>query len=138
MGRRGMECFIFEAAEKYLGIEAQYIYRIADDVKPAPVPLVPSCHVGIIYYRGNLFDVVDVGSLMGKERSLPNGNPYVILLVWDQWRLALIPDRIVGLEWIEDSNVTQAVFTKDGRTIQMITPGEIWKILSELPYGRPC
>jgi chemotaxis signal transduction protein len=131
-----MEYFIFEAAEKYLGIEAKHIYRIADDVKPTPVPLVPSCHVGIIYYRGNLFDVIDVGRLMGKEKSLPNGNPYVILLDWDQQKLGLIPDRIVGLEWIEDPNSTQTAFTKDGRTIQMITPGEIWKILSELPYGH--
>ena len=133
-----MECFIFETAEKYLGIEAQHIYRIADDVKPAPVPLVPSCYVGIIYYRGNLFDVVDMGSLMGKGRSLLNGNPYVILLKWNHRQLGLIPDRIVGLEWIEDSNGTQTVFTKAGRAIQMITPGEIWKILSELPFGRPC
>ena len=131
-----MECFIFEAAEKCLGIEARHIYRIADNIKPTPVPLVHSCHVGIIYYRGNLFDVIDVGSLMEGGESLPEGNPYVILLKWNQRRLGLIPDRIVGLEWIEDFNDTQTVFTKDGRTIQMITPEEIWKILSELPYGH--
>jgi chemotaxis signal transduction protein len=131
-----MECFVFEAPGKYLGIEAQYIYRIADDVKPAPVPLVPSCHVGIIYYRGDLFDVIDVGLLLGNESSLPNGNPYVILLKWDQRKLGLIPDRIVGLEWIEVPNGAQAVFTKDGRAIQMITPEEIWKVLSELPCGH--
>ncbi|MBW1783054.1 MAG: chemotaxis protein CheW [Deltaproteobacteria bacterium] len=131
-----MECFIFEAAEKYLGIEAQYIYRVADDVAPTPVPLTPPCHVGIIYYRGDLFDVIDMGRLLGDERSPSNGHPYVILLKWGQRKLGLIPYRIVGMEWIEDSDSTQIVITKDGRTIQMITLEEIWEILSELPYGH--
>lgn len=130
-----MECFIFEAADRYLGIEAQYIYRIEDDAQAAPVPLVPSCHVGLIYYRGDLFDVIDVGNLLGEKTSLPNGNPYIILLKWDQRKLGLIPDRIVGMEWIEENNGNQTIFTRNGRTIELMTPEQIWKILSELRYG---
>jgi len=131
-----MDCFVFEAAGKYLGIEARYIYRIADEVRPAPVPLLPSCHVGIVYYRGDLYDVVDAGRLLGKESSLGKGNPYAILLKWNQRKLGLIPDRIVGLEWIDHTRIEKNAFTGDGRTIQMITPGDIWKILSDLPYGH--
>ena len=70
-----MDCFVFEAAGKYLGIEARYVYRIANEVSPASVPLLPACHVGIIYYRGDLFDVIDVGRLLRNESSLINGNP---------------------------------------------------------------
>jgi chemotaxis signal transduction protein len=131
-----MDCFIFEAAGKCLGIEARYVYRIADDAGPAPVPLLPSCHVGIIYYRGDLFDVIDAGRLLGNESSLSDKTPYVILLKWEQRKLGLIPDRIVGIKSIEDANATPTVFTRHGHAIQMITPGEIWKILSGLPYGH--
>lgn len=130
-----MECFIFEAAEKCLGIETGYIYRIADDIQITPVPLAPPCYRGLIYFRGDLFDVTDVGSLMGKERSLPNRNPYLILLKWGQRKLGLISDKIIGITWIEDNNGSRTVFTKEGRTVELITPEKIWKILSELPYG---
>ena len=113
----------------------QYVVFQHDLVKLAFV-CYQTGNIGIIYYRGDLFDVIDVGRLLGTKKSLPNGNPYVILLKWDQRKLGLIPDRIVGMEWIEDPDRTQIVITKDGRTIQMITPEEVWKILSELPYGH--
>jgi len=131
-----MDCFVFEASGKCLGIEARYIYCIADEVRLAPVPLLPSCHVGIIYHRGDLFDVIDAGQLLGNESSLSAKTPYVILLKWDQRKLGLIPNRIVGMKSIEDVNATQTVFIRDEHAIQMITPGEIWKILSDLPYGH--
>jgi len=130
-----MECFIFEAAEKCLGIEIEYIYRIADDIQVTPVPLAPPCYRGVIYFRGDLFDVIDVGSLMGGERSLLNGNPYIILLKWGQRKLGLISDKIIGITWIEDNNGSRTVFTKEGRTVELITPEEIYKILSKLAYG---
>lgn len=134
-----MDCFIFEAAGKHLGIEAHYIYRIVDSVKPAPIPLLPSCHAGIIYDRGDLFDVIDVGRLLDKESSSPSDkSPYVILLKWNQRKLGLIPKRIIGIKWVQDTadtGTSQTVFTSEGRTIQLITPEEIWKLLSDLLYG---
>jgi len=89
----------------------------------------------VIYFRGDLFDVVDVGSLMGGERSLLNGNPYIILLKWGQRKLGLISDKIIGITWIENNNGSRTVFTKEGRTVELITPEEIYKILSKLAYG---
>ena len=130
-----MECFIFEAAEKCLGVETEYIYRIADDIQIIPVPLAPPCYRGLSYFRGDLFDVIDLGSLMGGERSLLNGNPYIILLKWGQRKLGLIPDKIIGITRIEENNGSQTVFTEEGRTTELIMPEKIWKILSELPYG---
>ncbi len=134
-----MECFIFEAADKYLGIEAQYIYRIADDIKPTPVPLVPPCYVGIVYYRGDLFDVIDIGCLLGED-PLPQARSdeiiYVILIKWEQRKLGLIPNRIIGLEWLDDPDGSKTRFTREGRTIEMITPMEIWNRMVQRPFGR--
>jgi chemotaxis signal transduction protein len=130
-----MECFIFEAAEKCLGVETEYIYRIADDIQIIPVPLASPCYRGLSYFRGDLFDVIDLGSLMGGERSLLSGNPYIILLKWGQRKLGLIPDKIIGITRIEENNGSQTVFTEEGRTTELVMPEKIWKILSELPYG---
>ena len=130
-----MDIFIFEASDHYIGIEAKYIYRIADNVSIVPVPLVPACYEGLIYYRGDLFDVIDMGRLMENEASTLHDDPYIILLKWDAGKLGLIPDRIVGMQWVETEAGTETVFNKNGDTVKLMTPDEIWSKLAGLAYG---
>jgi chemotaxis signal transduction protein len=130
-----MDIFIFEAAGHYFGIEATYIYRIADNVIIVPVPLMPSCYEGLIYYRGDLFDVVHMGRLMENEVSTLHDDPYIILLKWNAGKLGLIPDRVVGMKWIEDNGGTGTVFNERGDTVKLMTPDGIWKKLAGLAYG---
>ncbi len=130
-----MDIFIFDAASHYIGIEAKYIYRIADNVVIVPVPLMPDCYEGLIYYRGDLFDVIDMGRLMEKDASMLHDDPYIILLKWNAGKLGLIPDRIVGMQWIADEAGTETVFNENGDTVQVMTPDEIWDKLAGLAYG---
>ena len=130
-----MDIFIFEAAKNFIGIEAKYIYHIADNVKVVSVPLTPTCYEGLIYYRGDLFDVIDMGRLMEDKASSFHGDPYIILLKWDAGKLGLIPDRIVGMKWIEDDSGDRAVFNRRGDAVALMTPHEIWKMLAGLSYG---
>jgi len=90
----------------------------------------------VFYYRGDLFDVIDAGQLLGNEARISNEPPYVILLKWDQKSLGLIPERIVGMTWVEEENSHGMIFTKEGLAIHMMIPENIWKRLSELPYGH--
>ena len=130
-----MDIFIFEAAGHYFGIEARYIYRIADGVVIVPVPLMPGCYEGLIYYRGDLFDVVDMGRLMENEVSTLHDDPYIILLKWNAGKLGLIPDRFVGMKWVEDNGGTGTVFNERGDVVKLMTPDEIWSKLAGLAYG---
>ena len=130
-----MDIFIFEAAGHYIGIEAKYIYRIADSVSIVPVPLMPVCYEGLIYYRGDLFDVIDMGRFLEKEATTPHDDPYIILLKWNAETLGLIPDRIVGIKWVEDNGGTGAVFNERGDMVKLMTPGGIWKKLAGLANG---
>ncbi|MBW2708501.1 MAG: chemotaxis protein CheW [Deltaproteobacteria bacterium] len=130
-----MDIFIFEAAGHYIGIEAKYIYRVADNVSIVPVPLMPSCYGGLIYYRGDLFDVIDMGRFMEKETSSLHDDPYIILLKWDAEKVGLIPDRIVGIKWVEDDGGAEVAFNERGDTAELMTPGGIWKKLAGLAYG---
>lgn len=130
-----MDIFIFEAAGHNVAIEAKYIYRIADDVNIVPVPLMPSCYEGLIYYRGDLFDVIDMGRLMQKDASLPHDDPIIILLKWDTVKLGLIPDRIVGMKWVEHDGVSGTVIGQEGDTAKLMTPDDIWSKLAESAHG---
>jgi chemotaxis signal transduction protein len=128
-----MDIFIFEAVGQYFGIEAKYIYRIVDNVIIVPVPLMPSCYEGLIYYRGDLFDVIDMGRLMENKAGTLHDDPHIILLKWNAGKMGLIPDRIVGMKWIEEDGGT--VFNERGDTVKVMTPDGIWEKLAGLAYG---
>ena len=130
-----MDIFIFEAAGHKIAIEAKYIYRIADSVNIVPVPLMPSCYEGLFYYRGDLFDVIDMGRLMQKDASLAHEAPVIVLIKWDTGKLGLIPDRIVGMRWVEHDGVFGTVIGEEGDTVKLMTPDEIWSKLAGLSYG---
>lgn len=132
-----MDCFLFEASGERMGIAARHVYHVVDDAKPAPVPLLPSCHMGIIYYRGDLFDVIDAGRLLiGDDLAPDRRSSYVILLKWGQRKLGLLSDRILGIQRIADSDGARTVFTRDGQVIHMVTPEDIWQGLAGLSYGH--
>ena len=145
-----MELFTFKASDRYLGIETQYIYQIVTEIAITPVPLTPHCHTGLIYYRGELFDVIDIGSLLKKKNTLSTlvlsehskqptnqEKSRIILLKWNQKKFALVPDKIIGLIWVDNnkSDSEHTVFTEQGYTVQIIAPDEIRELLLKLNYG---
>ena len=130
-----MEWFIFRVAETYWGIEGSYVHRVVEEVPITPVPCMPFCHMGLIYYRGELFDVIDIGGLMEGNRSVYRPNSRIILLKWSLQKLALIPDEIIGFSWIEDNGKGRAVFSHKQQEVRHIGPNEIWEALLELDDG---
>lgn len=130
-----MELFIFKSAGEYLGIEADYVYRVVEEIKITPVPMAPPYYLGLIYYRGELFEVIDLVGLLGTGKVTSAEKPRIILLRWTDKRLAVIPDDISGLLWIEDKKVRDRVFTEDHHSVRLLSPEQIWKTLLKLPYG---
>jgi chemotaxis signal transduction protein len=134
-----MECIVFKAADTYFAIEAQHTHRVLDDVRVTPVPLLPLCHLGLLYYRGELFDVIDIGTLLGREKgdqvNAGTKNYRVMLLKWSQRKLALMADEIVGLTWSGDSKGGKEAPSQEECNFELITPDHIWEMLSRLSYG---
>ena len=130
-----MEFLCFQAAGQYLGIEARYVHRVVDDGEITPVPLQGSCYMGLMYSRGDLFDVIHFGDLLGQQQAVQNENPRIILLKWSGKKLALVPDKIIGMICIENYDKKQSVYTQADYTVQVIMPDHIWKMLSEISYG---
>jgi chemotaxis signal transduction protein len=96
---------------------------------------MPSCYEGLLYYRGDLFDVIDMGRLMQPDASLLHDDPVIILLKWDTVKLGLIPDRIVGMKWVEHDGASGTVIGQEGDTAKLMTPDDIWSKLAGLAYG---
>ncbi len=130
-----METFVFKRSGLFVGIEIDHIRQVVDDVNVVPVPLTPPGYVGLIYYRGELFDVADIGVIIGKLNPAKHQQKLSILLKWNQKGVALAADEIIGLKSVEKEDGKQESFTLEGIQINLITPECVWKMLSELPYG---
>jgi chemotaxis signal transduction protein len=130
-----LELFTFKAADEYFGIDARHVYRVVEDARITPVPLAPPSHLGLMYYRGELFDVIDVVSLLGKRKEDLKDKYRIILIKWSDKKMALVPDGIVGLLWIENGKNTDTVYDGVNYTARRVTPEYIWSTLLKLPYG---
>jgi chemotaxis-related protein WspB len=132
---KAMEYVTFKAGDEYLGIEARYIHRVVEEVNVIPVPLVPTCYMGLMYYRGEVFDVVHAGSLLGNSKATARETTRIIVLKWSNKKLAVVPDHIAGIRRVEDYKRGKASFRFQDYTMRIVTPEEIWEKVSGLSYG---
>ncbi len=136
-----MKIFVFKAKDIHMGIESEYVYRIIDDYKITPVCLTPKCYTGLIFYRGELFDVINIGLLFdysGHTENIdnePTQNQRIIIVKWHNKKIAVIPDEITGMIWIDGKSNELNSYRYENKNINLITPDHIWKKLQELPYG---
>ena len=130
-----MKLFVFKVRDEFFGIESQYIHRIIDDSKVTPVCLTPDCYEGLLYYRGELFDVINLASFLGYPKKEHNEIPRIIILKWANKKMAIIPDDIIGMIWIEDGSENQTACHYEGHLVRLLNPDDIWKKLIGLFYG---
>jgi chemotaxis signal transduction protein len=131
-----MKLFVFKSKDEFIGIESDYVHRIIDDSKVTPAPLTPESYTGLLYHRGELFDVINMRLLLGYPTDGSAEITRIIILKWLNKKLAVIPDEIVGMIWIDDNSENKNEFYHEKRKICLIKPDDIWKKLSELSYGH--
>lgn len=130
-----MEIVAFSVDGRLYGFDAQHVNRVIEKVNIFPAPFMPECHMGLLFYRGELYDVIDAGILFNQNKSAMDSHSRIILMKWNRKRLAVIPDVVVGLMWIDDQALDQGTLTAHGETIDLITPESFWSRLLELSYG---
>lgn len=129
-----MEWFAFKASDEIFGMDTQYVYRVVDDIRVTPVPFTPSCYLGLFYYRGELFEIIDIAALFELGKSNRRTDHCVLILTkWSDKRWGLLPDQTLGLLWTDKDN--QNGQFDDGQTVRYLRPEDIWDALTGLPYG---
>jgi len=130
-----MKNFVFRVKNELLGIESQYIHRIIDDSKVTPVCLTPECYEGLLYYRGELFDVINLASFLGYPKKENIENQRIIIIKWGNKKMAIITDDIIGMIWMEDDSENQTVCHYENKVVRLLNPDDVWKKLIGLSYG---
>lgn len=130
-----MEWFLFKAGSEFFGIEADSVYRIIEDTQVSAVPLTPACYVGLIYYRGELFEVIDIAHLYDCGRIETGKAPRIILVKSSDRKFGLVSDVIIGIHWTEGDQVDDNLLLHEQQSIKMMSPNDIWDKLQNLTYG---
>jgi chemotaxis signal transduction protein len=130
-----MEIVAFLVDDRFYGLDAQHVNRVIEKVNIFSTPFMPACHMGLLFYRGELYDVIDAGFLFNQKTSAINSHSRIILIKWNRNKLAIIPDVVVGLMSIDDQSLDQEDSTAHGQVIDLITPDSLWDRLLKLNYG---
>ena len=131
-----MEWFEFEIENKPFHIASKFIFQVLHEASVAPVPFVPDCYIGLTFYRGELFDVIHMASLFGdKKETGKDRKKTLVLIKWDNKKLALAPDRVVGLVHVDIQNEEKKLLIRKKEELNTITPQIIIDRLLAEHYG---
>jgi chemotaxis signal transduction protein len=130
-----MELVGFSILDRLYGLHSRYVNRVIECTRLFPAPFMPECHKGLLFYRGDLYDVIDVGILFSRKASAKEPPYRIILLKWELKKLAIIPDVVIGLVSLDDPSVKQEASRVNGQPIDLITPDSLWDQLLKLSYG---
>lgn len=131
-----MQWFAFKTGQEALALRAEQIQRVLDQFVLTPVPLMPPYHKGLLYDRGNVYDVIDPGVLLDGETAVESGPNSRIILLWDPCiRLALLTDMIVGPMEYDPQKVDPLSVSFADEAFRVLTPDRIWSLLTVEPDG---
>ena len=130
-----MEWFLFKAGADRLGIEADAIYRIIEDTPISPVPLTPDSYLGLIYYRRELFEVIDIAKLIGSGQIGAEKRNRIVLIKSSEKKFGLVTDDIMGIHWTDQDPVKGQLMLNSLDPVKLISPSSIWEKMRTLNYG---
>jgi chemotaxis signal transduction protein len=131
-----LEWLTFKIGEEIFTIETRFIYRVVDELKIAPVPLMPECYLGLAYYRGELFDIIHLNTLLMGVAVHPARKGRVMLMKWPGRHLGLMVEEIKDFSWAEAPAALESPATRENGPPMPITPQYLWDRLMGLEYGR--
>ncbi|MEW6260623.1 MAG: chemotaxis protein CheW [Thermodesulfobacteriota bacterium] len=116
-----MDVLTFQVGGKWYGLDAGIVHRVVEDYAVYPVPMMPSFYRGLIFYRGDLYDVIDLGVLLGRN---PATGSRLMLFRWRHHSMAFLADVIGSMRMLEDRAMDRLVL--ETGDIVHILPMERW------------
>ena len=132
-----MKLITFKINGEVLGLPSDYVYRVVDHVTITPVCLMPSFYLGLLHYRGELFDVLDIGLLLNKGKAAFSESRRLMIIRWAGRKMAVAPGFIRGLVWIDGDDAEETSITQGGQAIRVLTPKAIWDRVLEKHNAVP-
>jgi purine-binding chemotaxis protein CheW len=104
-----IDLVIFQLANEYFGIEAQYISEIRPVGEITPVPCTPDFVLGITSVRGSIYSVLDIRKSFGVEDRAVTDESMFIVTSWKNIEVCILADVVSEKRSILKSNVKPMV-----------------------------
>jgi purine-binding chemotaxis protein CheW len=89
-----VDLVVFQLANEYFGIEAQYISEIRPISEITPVPCTPDFVLGITSVRGSIFSVLDIRKSFGVEDRTVTDESMFIVTSWKGIEVCVLADAV--------------------------------------------
>lgn len=129
---------VFSFGNTLVGIKTKEVSAIVATPAIYQIPFIPKRNsLGFISYSGTAVPVVDLNSMLGLQKQL--GNSDAIIIYVDSVFTAILPEKILGVERLVESDEVHLVsrkfrFTKalyKQQSISVLAGSEISKSISE-------
>ncbi len=90
-----IDLVIFQLANEYFGIEAQYVSEVRPINEITPVPCTPDFVLGITSVRGSIFSVLDIRRSFGVEDRAVNADSMFIVTSWKNIEVCILADAVL-------------------------------------------
>lgn len=137
-----MDVLTFQVGGEWYGLDAGMVLRVVEEYIVYPVPMMPAFFRGLMFYRGDLYDVIDLGVLLGRK---PAVGSRLMLFRWRHHAMAFLPDVMGSIRLLEDRSKDR-ILLETGEMVHILSI-ERWlerivnnghgsgKIQADLPAG---
>jgi purine-binding chemotaxis protein CheW len=99
---------LFEVSGHSFALRLQAVDRVLPMVEIARLPKAPRMVTGVINLQGEILPVFDLRRRLRLAAVAPRVSDHLLIARASRGRLALVIERVLGIEWIAEDRVTPA------------------------------
>lgn len=126
-----MDVLTFQIDKAWFGLDAALVQRVVEEQGVYSIPCMPAMHRGLLFYRGELFDVIDLGWIF---HGAPAQGKRLMLVKWKMYAFAFLADAI-GQIRIGEADATGRIVLGNGDGIRLLAMDRLIETILENCHG---
>ncbi|WP_028323581.1 chemotaxis protein CheW [Desulfatirhabdium butyrativorans] len=126
-----MDVLTFRIDQAWFALDAGIVQRVVEEQAVYPIPCMPALHRGLLFYRGELFDVIDLGLAL---HNTPAQGRRLMLVKWKIHAFAFLADAIGAIRAGEE-DATGRIVMENGDGVRLLAIDRLIETILENCHG---
>jgi chemotaxis signal transduction protein len=126
-----MDVLTFRIDQAWFGLNAANVQRVVEEQAVYAIPCMPALHKGLLFYRGELFDVIDLGLVL---HGAPAQGKRLMLVKWKMHAFAFLADEIGSIR-AGDADAADRIEQETGDGVRLLSIDRLIETILENCHG---
>lgn len=126
-----MDVLTFRIDKAWFGLDAAIVQRVVEEQVVYSIPGMPPLHRGLLFYRGELFDVIDLSLVF---HGAPAQGRRLMLVKWKTHAFAFLADAIGAIRASEADEAVRIVM-ENGDGVRLLAIDRLIETILESCHG---